>query len=239
MKKAFIIITGILFLVLSTLTWIIYQKYSVARGYDIDKTLYPITGIDVSQHTGDIDFKIIKEDSIDFVYMKSTEGGDYKDPFFEQNYKNAREVGLILGCYHLFRYNIPGSIQAQNYLNAIKNKHLDLPLVADVEEGKPGEEYIREVVIAELKIFIKELKNAGYPYTIIYTNKKNHTIFIDEELKKYDLWIAHLDKNPSDKFNWLFWQHWLNKRIPGAEGHVDINTFNGSREKWIQFLNRN
>lgn len=239
MKKFVVIITSFLFLLSLAGTWIAYKRYNQLHGYDINKSVYPITGIDISQHTGKVNFPILKEDGIDFIYMKSTEGGDYTDPLFEINYAEAQKEGFIIGCYHLFRYNVPGKIQAKNYLNSLNGKMFELPLVADVEEGKPGEKYIKEVVTAELKIFIEELKLAGYPHIIIYTNKKNHSIFIDEELKKYDLWIAHLDPNPLDKVNWLFWQHWLNKKIPGAEGYVDINTFNGSRQEWIQFLNKN
>ncbi len=196
-----------------------------------------MTGIDISQHTGLVDFDVIRNSHIDFVYMKASEGGDYIDPFFDLNYTQAAKTTLALGSYHLFRYNVPGVTQANNYLTAIKGKKFHLPLVVDVEEGKPREKYIRETVTKEIKVFISELQKAGYPNVIIYTNKRNYTIFIDDELRKYDLWIAHLDKNPPTEIHWLFWQHWLNTKIPGA-GVVDINTFNGSREDWVLFLDR-
>ncbi|MDL2224513.1 hypothetical protein LJB92_04285 [Bacteroidales bacterium OttesenSCG-928-M06] len=237
-KKFIVIIASILFLVSLTGAWIVYKKYTRLHGYDINKTLYPVTGIDISQHTGIVDFSLIRQENIDFIYMKSTEGGDYVDPLFERNYKEAKNAGFTVGCYHLFRYNVPGKIQARNYLHAITDKEFDLPLVADVEEGKPGEKYNREVVISELKIFLEELENAGYLHPIIYTNKKNYSIFIEEELNNYNLWIAHLDSKPSNRVNWLFWQHWLNKKIPGAEGYIDMNTFNGSREDWFRYLQK-
>jgi len=234
-KLAFFGFIGLLLSLIGV--WFIYERYPISQGADIDKSRYPVTGIDVSQHSGEIDFQEVLNQNIDFVYMKATEGGDYKDPFFENNYLNAKKHKLPLGTYHLFRYNVLGKTQAQNYLSSLENKSLELPLVADVEEGRPGEKYEREFVIRELKIFIDELYKAGYKNVIIYMNKKNYSIFIDEELEKHQFWIAHLRKEPVDNVNWLFWQHWHNRKMSGVEGFVDLNTFNGSREEWISFLN--
>ena len=85
--------------------FIIYRVILVPSGIDIDKTKYPITGIDVSHHTGKIDFQKAKGQNIDFVYMKSTEGEFYKDNMFEKNYKRAKESGIPIGAYHFFRFN--------------------------------------------------------------------------------------------------------------------------------------
>ncbi len=237
MKKFIIIEISVLILCLIGV-WLAYERYTMSHGRDIDKSLYPITGIDISQHSGKVDFQEIKNQRIDFIYMKATEGGDYQDPYFENNYLNAKKYNFPVGSYHLFRYNVPAKLQVQNYLNSLKNKSFELPLVADVEEGKPGEKYEKETVIRELKVFIDELHKAGYKDVIIYTNKKNYSIFIDEELEKYHFWLAHLSKDPFNQVNWLFWQHWQNKKISGAEGFVDLNTFNGSREEWLCFLNK-
>jgi lysozyme len=71
--------------------FIIYKVILVPSGIDIDKIKYPITGIDVSHHTGKIDFQKAKDQKIDFVYMKSTEGEYFKDKTFENNFKGAKE----------------------------------------------------------------------------------------------------------------------------------------------------
>lgn len=51
-------------------------------------------GIDVSGYQGNIDFEKVKNDGIEIVYMKSSEGTNYIDSKFEQNYKRARDAGL-------------------------------------------------------------------------------------------------------------------------------------------------
>ena len=53
-------------------------------------------GIDVSSWQGNIDFSRVKNAGIDIVYIKSSEGRSYIDPYFEINYF------LLLSVIHLF-----------------------------------------------------------------------------------------------------------------------------------------
>ena len=57
-------------------------------------------GIDVSRWQGDIDFSLVKNFGIDIVYIKSSEGRSYVDPYFEKNYSEAKANGLKIGFYH-------------------------------------------------------------------------------------------------------------------------------------------
>ena len=61
----------------------------------------PLIGIDVSAWQGDIDWKAVSEDNIDFViirlgYRGYLEGILHTDDFFEQNIKGAESAGLFL-----------------------------------------------------------------------------------------------------------------------------------------------
>lgn len=44
-------------------------------------------GIDVSRHQDDIDWPSVAEDGIEFAVIKATEGGDWVDPRFEENWR--------------------------------------------------------------------------------------------------------------------------------------------------------
>lgn len=61
-------------------------------------TVYP--GIDVSKWQGSIDFDRVKADGIKIVYIRAGAGNDYKDPYFERNYNNAKAARLDIGFYH-------------------------------------------------------------------------------------------------------------------------------------------
>ena len=56
-----------------------------------DQTVYPVQGLDVSHHQGEIDWQAINaqadQPKYRFVFIKATEGGDFKDPRFVRNWK--------------------------------------------------------------------------------------------------------------------------------------------------------
>ena len=58
-------------------------------------------GIDVSSWQGNIDFASVKNSGIEIVYIKSSEGSNYIDPYFERNYQNAKANGLKVGFWFL------------------------------------------------------------------------------------------------------------------------------------------
>ena len=55
-------------------------------------------GIDVSAHQNVIDWRQVANDDIAFAYIKATEGGDFTDDRFAQNWRGAQEAGLDRGA---------------------------------------------------------------------------------------------------------------------------------------------
>lgn len=90
-SAAFILLLGI---------WIIWYWVSDPGDVKIDKRKYPVTGLDMSGHTGHIDFIKISAHKIDFIYIKATEGKTFVDRNFELNYKNSRLSSVPVGFYH-------------------------------------------------------------------------------------------------------------------------------------------
>lgn len=87
--------------------------------FTVDRARYPITGIDVSHHQGAIDWHAVAADDVSFVYVKVSEGGDYRDPRYRQNLAGADAAGIPAGAYHYFTFCRSGADQAVNYLGAI------------------------------------------------------------------------------------------------------------------------
>ena len=80
-------------------------RYILPHSVNVNRYRYPIAGIDVSKHNGNIDFKQVRDDDYQFVFIKATEGKTYKDDAFDRNYRGARDAGLKVGAYHFFRKN--------------------------------------------------------------------------------------------------------------------------------------
>jgi hypothetical protein len=69
---------------------------------------YPIRGIDVSHHQRDIKWDAVKDSGIGFAYIKATEGADFKDKKFQENWAHANAAGIARGAYHFFTLGTPG-----------------------------------------------------------------------------------------------------------------------------------
>lgn len=195
---------------------------------------YEVRGIDISAHNGEIDFRRVAEAGIEFVIIKATEGGNFKDKAFLSNVRRAREAGLKVGAYHFFRFDTPGYMQGLNFVNSIQGRHLDLPVVIDIEEWANPTSQPTPKVMGRLGEMIDHLESHGYR-VMLYTNKNGYERFVRGRLEGYPLWICSLAQEP-EGMEWTLWQSTHNGRVDGVDHPVDINHFRGSREMWERFV---
>lgn len=238
MKKTYKIALMIILFALALGIFIIYRIIFIPSSIDIDKIKYPITGIDVSNHSGKIDFQKAKDQNIDFVFMKSSEGEYFKDKTFEYNYNAAKKSGIPSGPYHFFRFNKPGKSQAINFLKSIKGKKFELPLVLDIEDWGNPTSKSKDEIIYEIGEFISSVKMETGANLMIYTNENGYRKYISNSFRNNTIWICSFKSKPSVKAKWTFWQHSHEGKFDFADGLVDVNTFNGNKTEWIKYLGR-
>lgn len=218
--------------------------WRVMRGGDssveVDREVYPIIGADLSAHNGRPDFDSLAM-SVDFVYLKASEGNRFRDREFSRNYSETRRTGIPAGAYHFFRFDRDGRSQADNFMAVLAENPCELPPAIDIEEyGNPAQ-VPTGLIIERLQTMLALMRAAGYE-PIVYTNKKGHTRFfrsVFEGENMPGLWICSFTNPPLARTDWLFWQHSHRGRISGVRGAVDLNTFNGSRTDWSDFLLEN
>lgn len=205
--------------------------------FNIDKRKYPISGIDVSKHSGEIDWATVSRQQIQFAYIKATEGVSYLDPRYKENYKGAKGNGLKTGVYHFFRFNKPGDAQAENFLKNASIQPDDLPPVIDVEDwGNKFHNKKPDEITKEIQDFVSIVEQRTGKDVIIYTNESSYKSYIKGHFDTNLIWICTFKEKPelADDM-WIFWQHAHDKRIDGVEGWVDWNAFNGDYEDWSRF----
>jgi len=238
MKKKYLPVIVIFIIISIVIVIIAYRYFYIPKGIYINKSRYPITGIDISKHSGIIDWSEIKTQSIDFVYVKATEGQSYLDPNYSLNVRGAKGIQMKVGDYHFFRFNRSGIKQAENYLKHTRMIKTDLTPVLDVEEwgNYHTDKNITEIK-TEIKSFLRIVESAIHRKVIIYTNKSTYTKFIRNEFPENPIWICSFIENEimPDKQTWVFWQHAHNGKIKGIEGYVDVNTFKGNRREWEEY----
>lgn len=202
---------------------------------DVERSRYPVIGVDLSAHNGNVDFARVAASGVDFVFLKATEGTDFRDPKFADNYVSARKAGLKVGAYHFFRFNKDGYDQGRNLLETVDSLDLDLPLAIDIEDTGNPEGYTADDIGTALRGMIIALEGSRHK-VIIYTNKKGYDRYIRGRLDEMPVWICSFTNPPTHTDNWLLWQHSHRSRVDGISGEVDLNTFNGDSISWRQWL---
>ena len=217
----------------------VYKNYILPHSVSVDRYRYPVAGIDVSKHNGDIDFNKVVDDDYQFAFIKATEGKTYKDEAFDRNYRGAREAGLKVGAYHFFRKNRTGREQADNLLAAVKGKTLDLPLVIDLEDDwGNGATVSRQEAIDRVVEMIDILNKRGYQ-VMIYTNLDGYEKYYKNMLVDCDLWLCSFTSpDLLPHLPHLLQQFSHEGTVAGVKGEVDLNVFRGSKREWASYLDQ-
>lgn len=225
-------------IVTSVLTSVLSLMMTGCAGSEVSHSVpgfreHDIVGIDISAHNGDIDFDRVRAEGIEFVILKATEGGTFKDKRFVDNVRKARKAGLKVGAYHFFRFDTPGYIQGLNFVNSIHGRQLDLPVAIDIEEFTNPNLQTSRLVMNRVVEMADHLESRGYR-VMLYTNKKGYARFIKGQLATYPLWLCSLGTRPDD-IDCDLWQATHHGRVGGIDHDVDINVFTSSRDAWTEF----
>jgi len=207
------------------------QPAAPVRAVPAEMTGGPIRGIDVSMYQPlPIDWDAVARSGVEFVIIKATEGTTYVDPSFADHWAGAKKAGLLVSAYHMFWGNLDAAAQAEHFLSTMGDRVADFPLSLDVELNK-GVGNIGAGV--EEMLLALEVGDGRKP--IVYTARSIWGSLVGwaPGWSAYALWVADYDAAmpamPTGWDSYCFWQHSSTGSVPGIQGHVDLNTFIGSR----------
>ena len=229
-------VVAILTALLAVLWWMLFKPLSA------NASEYAIHGFDVSHHQKDVQWEKISPQQYRFVYLKATEGGDFQDRKFQENWLKAREQGFLVGAYHFYRLCRDGKAQAEHFIATVPNRPDALPPVIDLEyDSKCIDTYSKEQLLQEIQIMHDSLKNHYAKQPIFYISKAFYNIVLADQFTDIPLWVREYKGLPDLKGEpkWLFWQHTNKGKIQGITTPVDLNVFYGSEREWQHFLKKN
>ena len=214
------------------LTMILTLVFFVNVAYAITPASEPqYQGIDVSDWQGYIDYSQVRSEGIEIVYIKSSQGSNIKDPYFDINYENAKANGLKVGFYHFLTATTTEEAEqeAQFFASVISGKSPDCKLVLDYESfGGVGREQINEIA----EVFLETTRRLTNKEVIIYSDLSNAKNTFNSSLaENYSLWLAYyedynrLDNVSTSWENWIGVQYTDRGSVLGVNGYVDRDIY--------------
>ena len=185
-----------------------------------------LSGIDVSQYQGKVDWGAVKDAGIGFVYLKATEGEHTKDRRFKNNAAALDELGIPYGAYHFFEPREKGDKQAKHFLDNVSVSN-QLPPVIDIETQAGV--HTGQIKVG-LKLWLSAVETNTGCKPIIYTYKSYWEKHLGDDFNDYALWLADYADHPTlpqGVENWVFWQHSEKGTVNGIRGNVDMDYFSG------------
>jgi GH25 family lysozyme M1 (1,4-beta-N-acetylmuramidase) len=195
-----------------------------------------LPGVDVSAYQGDINWASVGS-SLDFVYAKATEGTDYTNPDFSNQYKGPSGRAIIRGAYHFaIPDNSTGAAQADYFAGhggGWSPGGKTLPGALDIEYNPYGSEcygLTQSQMTAWIRDFVNEYAYDTHVYPVIYSTSRWWTTCTGNAsgFQAYDpLWIACYCSSagalPAGYGTDTFWQYADSGSRPG-----DQDVFNGA-----------
>lgn len=188
-------------------------------------------GIDISEWQGNIDFKKVKKEGVEFVIMRIgvhsyPEDSIHLDNKFKTYFKAAKNAKLKVGVYFYSTASnrSQGIEMAKWVIKTLDGAKLDLPVGYDWENWKWFKEYKMSLhdLDESYQGFKSTLKKSGYK-SMLYGSAfylKNIWPDADNEL----VWMAHYTDETNYSGNYMLWQQCSDANIDGIQSNrTDVN----------------
>ena len=191
-------------------------------------------GIDVSKYQGTIDWEAVKEEGIEYAFIRLGLRGYESakivlDEYYDANMAGANSAGVAAGVY-FFTQAVTveeAKEEADFVIEHLAGYDVSCPVVFDVERisgGKGRADQLTKEQRTDITIaFCEAVKAAGYT-PMIYGNVVCFTQLLDmTKLNDYEKWYAFYDDYMYMPYNVSCWQYTEKGRVNGIPDNVDLN----------------
>lgn len=193
-------------------------------------------GVDISKHTGTVNFDRLKATGVDYVMLRLgargyATGQITLDDNFTENMEAAIEAGLDIGIY-FYSQAVSEEEAAQEADFVIQNlapykEHIKYPVAFDMEKVPNDDARIdslsREDKTTITSAFLNNIQAAGY-IPMVYGNKEWLIKNIDlSKLQNYDVWLAQEQDIPDYPYQYAMWQYTTTGLLNGINGDANLN----------------
>ena len=191
-------------------------------------------GIDVSEHQGKIDWKKVKNDGVEFAFVRVLyrgwgSGKLVEDTTGEDNIREAVENGINVGAY-VFSQAITQQEaveEAQRAIEIVSPYAQGIPIVIDVEYVPSDDARMDELTPEErtdvILAFCDEVSAQGYIPMLYYNTEMGGLGVENERLEGITKWYAWYSEVPYYPYKYDIWQYSDKGKVDGIKGNVDQN----------------
>ncbi|MBA1434946.1 GH25 family lysozyme [Bombilactobacillus bombi] len=194
---------------------------------------YPILGVSVSQEDGYQDFRLLQKHGVDFVYLKATQGADYFDDSFLDNYWRLQGAQIPFGVYHYFSFSSTPQSQFANFKTSVGRQIGTLPIVIQIND------YQRP------RPTTKKIKQSVTQLQTLLVNYYQRKVIIQTPT----IWVGLFNKRPNS--SWLqaskpplhmemvdFWEYSRQGQIPSLATNnlYHLSVFMGNSTRWQHYV---
>ncbi len=191
-------------------------------------------GVDISKENGNVDFKKMKKDGVDFVmvrigYRGYESGNIVLDEEYFDNIQLANEAGLAVGVYFESQATTVEEAleEAEFVVTNLIEMRVTYPVVFDlglVANDSSRIDNIPKTQLTEItNAFCNRVKEVGYK-PMVYGNKYWLLRKIDlTMLGDFDIWLAQNGDLPDYPYEFAMWQYSATGSVSGISGDVNMN----------------
>ncbi|MCH9648800.1 MAG: glycoside hydrolase family 25 protein [Deltaproteobacteria bacterium] len=181
-------------------------------------------GVDVSGHSGEIDWNAVVAAGQDFAFLKATEGMDLQDPAFAVHWLAAKKARMTRGAYHFYVTEDDPEKQARFFIETVILEAGDLAPVVDIELIGHGTE---PGLAGRLRTWLSVVEAHYGVKPIIYTSPNFWDQHLTADFGDYPLWVAEYGveapRLPKGWDTWHLWQWQNDATVAGVEKGADLN----------------
>ncbi len=191
-------------------------------------------GVMVSADDGEVDFKALKEDGIDFVMLKVGARGYESglislDENFAANIQKAGEAGLKIGVY--FSSQAVTEEEAKEEAAFVTTQLMGYEITYPVAYRMDS--FVYDVARTDIldvekktqmvQTFLSEIEKAGYQ-GIIYADKDwlLTEVFYEKLLPDWEIWLTQAKALPDYPYQFQMWEYTQGESVAGINGEVSF-----------------
>lgn len=200
-----------------------------------DPDISSISGIDVSEFQGYIDWEKVAESGIEFAYIRvglrgSETGKIVPDTLAVENLQEAAQNGIRTGVYFYSQaVNTQEAIEEAEYtLDMIRNCPVTECVAIDIEEPTSSESrtyYLESTdYTAVVNAFSKTIADAGYR-PMVYGNRSTYLLMLDCTDLDSNIahWYAYHSNDLLTEVQFDIWQYDAHGQVDGIDAEVDLD----------------